>query len=108
VSQVIAPIPHHGNPISSGQGALTNCFFLLIYNCNGICMMSDFGKILVFFGLILIVVGLIFLFGPKIPWLGKLPGDITIKKENFIFYFPLATSLVISILLTILFSLFRR
>jgi Protein of unknown function (DUF2905) len=73
-----------------------------------IIAMSDFGKILVFFGLILVVLGLILLFGPKIPWLGKLPGDITIKRENFTFYFPLATSIVISILLTILFSLFRR
>ncbi len=70
--------------------------------------MNDFGKILIFFGLVLVAVGLIFLLGPKIPWLGKLPGDITIKKDNFTFYFPLATSIVISILLTILFSLFRR
>jgi hypothetical protein len=71
-------------------------------------MMNDFGKILIFCGLVLVVVGLIFLLGPKIPWLGKLPGDITIKKDNFTFYFPLASSIVISILLTILFSLFRR
>ncbi len=70
--------------------------------------MSDFGKILVFFGLILVGLGLILHFGPKIPWLGKLPGDITIKRENFTFYFPLATSILISVLLTILFSLFRR
>jgi Protein of unknown function (DUF2905) len=70
--------------------------------------MSDFGKILVIFGLILVGLGLILLFGPKIPWLGKLPGDITIKRENFTFYFPLATSVLISVLLTILFSLFRR
>lgn len=70
--------------------------------------MSDFGKILVFFGLILVGLGLILLYVPKIPWLGKLPGDITIKRENFTFYFPLATSILISVLLTILFSLFRR
>jgi len=70
--------------------------------------MSDFGKMLVIFGLVLVGLGLILLLGPKIPWLGKLPGDITIKKENFTFYFPLASSIVISILLTILFSLFRR
>ena len=70
--------------------------------------MSDFGRILVFFGLILVGLGLILLIGPKIPWLGKLPGDITIKRENFTFYFPLASSIVISVLLTILFSLFRR
>lgn len=70
--------------------------------------MAEFGKILIFFGLILVMAGLIFLFSPKIPWLGELPGDITIKRENFTFYFPLASSLVISVLLTILFSLFRR
>jgi Protein of unknown function (DUF2905) len=70
--------------------------------------MSDFGKMLVIFGLVLVGLGLILLIGPKIPWLGKLPGDITIKKENFTFYFPLASSIVISVLLTILFSLFRR
>jgi len=70
--------------------------------------MSDFGKMLVIFGLVLVGLGLILLLGPKIPWLGKLPGDITIKKENFTFYFPLASSIVISVLLTILFSLFRR
>jgi hypothetical protein len=70
--------------------------------------MSEFGKMLVLFGLILAGLGLILIIGPKIPWLGKLPGDITIKKDNFTFYFPLASSIVISVLLTILFSLFRR
>jgi hypothetical protein len=70
--------------------------------------MGDFGKILVFCGLVLVGLGLILLYGPQIPWLGKLPGDITIKREHFTFYFPLASSIVISIVLTILFSLFRR
>jgi hypothetical protein len=70
--------------------------------------MNDFGKILVFLGLVLVGLGLILLYGPKIPWLGKLPGDITIKRDNFTFYFPLASSIIISIVLTILFSLFRR
>jgi hypothetical protein len=70
--------------------------------------MSDFGKILVFLGLILVGLGLIVLYGPKIPWLGKLPGDITLKRENLTFYFPLGTSIVISIILTIILSLFRR
>jgi hypothetical protein len=70
--------------------------------------MSDFGKILILLGLIIVGLGLIMLYGPKISWLGKLPGDIIIKKENFTFYFPLASSIVISILLTILLSLFRR
>ncbi|WP_330873341.1 DUF2905 domain-containing protein [Dissulfurimicrobium hydrothermale] len=48
------------------------------------------------------------IFGPKIPYLGRLPGDIVIRRENFIFYFPLATSIIISIILTIIFSIFRR
>ena len=69
--------------------------------------MSYFGKIIIILGLILVGLGLIMLYGPKIPWLGKLPGDITIKKENFTFYFPLASSIVISILLTIFLSLFQ-
>jgi thiosulfate reductase cytochrome b subunit len=75
---------------------------------EGTLKMNDFGKILVFLGLVLAGLGLILLYGPQIPWLGKLPGDITIKREHFTFYFPLASSIVISILLTILFSLFRR
>jgi hypothetical protein len=70
--------------------------------------MNDFGKILVFLGLVLVGLGLILLYGPKIPWLGRLPGDITIKRDNLTFYFPLASSVIISVVLTILFSLFRR
>jgi hypothetical protein len=66
------------------------------------------GKIVIILGIVLVGLGLIMLYGPKIPWLGKLPGDITIKKENFTFYFPLASSIVISIILTTLFSIFRR
>ncbi len=70
--------------------------------------MGEMGRTMIIFGLILVGLGLLLLYGPKIPWLGRLPGDITIKRENFTFYFPLASSLIISILLTILISLFRR
>ena len=70
--------------------------------------MSEFGKMLVVFGLVLVGVGLLLLYGSKIPWLGKLPGDITIRRENFTFYFPLATSIVVSLILTFLLWLFRR
>ncbi len=66
------------------------------------------GKILMIAGLILAVVGLAMTFGPKIPYLGKLPGDIHIKRENFSFYFPLTSSLLISALASILFWLFRK
>lgn len=66
------------------------------------------GKGLILLGLILIVVGGVLLLWPKIPWIGKLPGDIFFKGEKVTFYFPIATCIVISIILTILFSLFRR
>lgn len=70
--------------------------------------MPGLGKMLVVFGLILVIVGLAFMFGDKIPFVGKLPGDIFIKRERFSFYFPITTSIIISIILTILFSLFRK
>lgn len=70
--------------------------------------LSEFGKILVGLGLLFIVAGAILMLAPKIPYLGRLPGDIVIKKGNFTFYFPLATSIILSILLTLFFSIFRR
>jgi len=63
---------------------------------------SNFGKILILFGIILVTIGVLFMFSGKIPWLGKLPGDIYIKKDNFTFYFPLATSILLSIALSII------
>lgn len=66
------------------------------------------GKILILFGLILGSLGVILLFIPKIPWLGKLPGDFVFRRDNFIFYFPLVTCLIISIVLTLIINLFRR
>ncbi|MGB9598532.1 MAG: DUF2905 domain-containing protein, partial [Minisyncoccales bacterium] len=55
-----------------------------------------------------ILTGILFLFGSKIPYLGKLPGDIYIKRENFSFYFPIATSILVSIILSIIFYLISR
>jgi hypothetical protein len=66
------------------------------------------GKLLIITGILLVVVGLAFMFGDKIPYLGKLPGDIYVKKERFSFYFPITTSIIVSIILTILFSIFRK
>ena len=66
------------------------------------------GKMLILLGVLILVIGLLLLVGEKIPWVGKLPGDIIIKKERFTFYFPLATSILISIILTLLFTLFRK
>jgi len=70
---------------------------------------AEWGKLFIVLGLILILVGLLFWLGDKLPFnLGRLPGDIVYKKGNFTFYFPWVTCLILSIVLTILFSLFRR
>ena len=66
------------------------------------------GKLLILLGVFIILVGVFLLVGEKIPWLGRLPGDIIIRKKNFTFYFPIVTSIVISIILTLLFALFRK
>jgi len=70
--------------------------------------MQEIGKTLIVFGIILIGVGLLLTFIPKVPFLGKLPGDICIQKKNFTFYFPLATSLLLSVILSLIFWLFSR
>jgi hypothetical protein len=66
------------------------------------------GKMLILLGVLIIVIGLLLLIGEKIPWIGKLPGDIIIRKEKFSFYFPITTCIIISIILTLLFTLFRK
>jgi hypothetical protein len=70
--------------------------------------MQEFGKILMLSGIVLLVAGAALYFLKGIPFLGKLPGDILIKKENFTFYFPLATSLLLSLLLTLLLYFFKK
>ncbi len=70
--------------------------------------MAVLGKMFVILGFILIALGFLLMFGDKIPFIGKLPGDIWIRRERFSFYFPITTSIIISIILTILFSLFRK
>ena len=70
--------------------------------------LNPLGKMLIFFGVILILIGGAILLAGKVPWIGRLPGDIFIQKKNFTFYFPLATSIIISIILTLIFSLLSR
>lgn len=70
--------------------------------------MSPIGKMLVLLGLVLVVTGLCLPFLGRIPGLGRLPGDILVKKGSWMFYAPLATCLLVSILLSILLSLFWR
>jgi len=71
-------------------------------------MMEGLGKTLIFIGIGLTVFGVIFMLGGKIPWLGHLPGDITIERERFSFYFPLATCLLVSVLISLVVYFFRR
>ena len=70
--------------------------------------MSDVGKLLIVFGLVIAVVGLVLVLAGRLPWIGRLPGDIHIQRGNWTFYFPLATSLVVSIVLTLVFWLIGR
>ena len=70
--------------------------------------LSQIGRILVALGVVLAGLGLLLTFAGKIPGLGKLPGDFVIRRGNFSFYLPLATCVILSLLLTLLFRLFRR
>ena len=70
--------------------------------------MQEIGKALIIFGIVLIGVGLLFTFFNKIPFFCKLPGVILIQKKNFTFYFPLATSILISIILSLVFWFMSR
>ena len=74
--------------------------------------MIPLGKMLLLFGLLMVLLGLVLLvaghFSGKVPWLGRLPGAIHIERGNWTLYFPLATCLIISVVLTLLFSLFGR
>ena len=71
-------------------------------------MFDSLAKMLIVFGVLLALLGGLLLVVGKVPFLGRLPGDIVIRRQNWSFYFPLTTSIVISILLTILFALFGR
>jgi len=71
-------------------------------------MMPNPGRLLIILGLTLTAAGLLLTFAGKIPLIGKLPGDLRIERENFSFYFPLGTCLLLSLLLSLIFWLFRR
>jgi len=70
--------------------------------------MNDVGKILVAFGLLIALVGVVLVLVGRVPWIGRLPGDIHIQRGNWTFYFPLATSLLLSVVLTLLFYVMGR
>jgi Protein of unknown function (DUF2905) len=66
------------------------------------------GKLLIVAGLALAGLGLLLLLAGRVPWLGRLPGDILVRREGFTFYFPLTTSILVSVVLTLLVWLLRR
>ncbi len=64
--------------------------------------MAELAKMIIILGIVLVVIGLLLLLAQKFPFLGRLPGDILIKKEHFTFYFPLATSIILSIIISLI------
>ena len=70
--------------------------------------MRDLGRMLAIFGGVITIVGLALWAGFGAGWLGRLPGDIRIERGNSVFYFPIVTCIVVSIVLTLLMSFFRR
>jgi hypothetical protein len=69
---------------------------------------QSLGRLFVVFGCVLVALGALLLLAPRIPWLGRLPGDLLVRRGPVTFYFPLATSLVVSVVLTLLVNLFWR
>jgi len=70
--------------------------------------MAGFGRNLIYLGIVLVILGILFSVGGKLPWLGHLPGDIYLQRGRFSFYFPVTTCLLISIIMTLIFYIFRR
>ena len=70
--------------------------------------MQDLGRVLILAGAFAVVLGVVLVLAPRLPWLGRLPGDILIRRDSFTFYFPVVTSLVVSVVVTLLLNLFWR
>jgi uncharacterized protein HemY len=70
--------------------------------------MTELGKTLILLGGVLLGIGMLLTLGGKLPWLGRLPGDIVIQRDNFSFYFPLTTCILVSVLISLVFFLLRR
>ncbi len=71
-------------------------------------MTSELGKILIAFGLLIALAGVALLLVGRVPWIGRLPGDIHVQRGSFTFYFPLATSLLLSVVLSLVLYLLGR
>jgi hypothetical protein len=69
---------------------------------------NDLGKVLIVLGAVIVLAGVVLLVAPRVPWLGRLPGDIHVERGRWSVHVPLATSLLLSVLLTLILSLFGR
>jgi uncharacterized protein HemY len=70
--------------------------------------MFGLGKTLIYIGVLLVVIGAVVMLAGKLPWLGHLPGDISIQRDRFSFYFPITTCIVISVIVSLVLYFFRR
>jgi len=70
--------------------------------------MGSLGRALIVVGLVLVAIGIVLSFSGKFSWFGNLPGDVTIQRERFTFYFPITTSIIISIVLSLVLYFFKR
>ncbi len=66
------------------------------------------GRTLILIGIIIVIIGIFFMFAPKIPFLGRLPGDIFYKRDKFVIYFPITTSIIISVILSLILYLINK
>jgi len=83
-------------------------FFTTIFCEEFLDNMYDFGRLFILFGILMVGIGFLIIFTSKIPFLGKLPGDIYYHKDGFTFYFPRVTSIIISIILSLIFKFFNK
>ncbi|HRZ40064.1 MAG TPA: DUF2905 domain-containing protein [Candidatus Omnitrophota bacterium] len=70
--------------------------------------MPEVGKLLIVIGLVLVLVGILFTLSPRLPWLGRLPGDLIIKRDDLVIYVPVVTCIILSLLLSILTGFLKR
>ncbi len=70
--------------------------------------MGDLGRLLVVLGVLLVLVGLVLMVMGRVPWIGRLPGDIHVQRGNWSFYFPLTTSILLSVVLSLLLYVIGR
>jgi len=69
---------------------------------------GDLGRALILLGVLLLLIGAVLVFADRIPWLGRLPGDIVVRRKGFTLYAPIATALILSLVLTLVLNILKR